>query len=164
MTPDRLIRLGILFFWGAYFTLVFASNAADALKAMGVLSESFAFASGNYALVYRVTRIYAVPGVGVALLFAGVLVWQVAVATLYWKAFARWLRDRGEAREVNLAFAGGLGLWAAFILTDELLIAYDVAGLESTHVALLSVQLLSLLVFHSQLGRRREERRDLAGR
>jgi hypothetical protein len=158
MTPDRLIRLGILFFWGAYFTLVFASNGADALKAMGVLSESFAFASGNYALVHRVTRIYAVPAAGVALLFAGVLLWQVTVATLYWKALAGWLRDRGEAREVNLAFAGALGLWAAFILMDEFLIAYDVAGLESTHVALLSAQLLSLLVFHSKLGRRREGR------
>lgn len=157
MNPNRLIRAGILFFWGAYFTLVFASNGADALKAMGVLEDSFAFASGNYALVHRVTRIYSVANAGVAALFAGVLLWQVVAATLFWHALAAGHGLEAEPERANRAFAAGAGLWGAFILADELLIAYDVAGLESTHVLLLAVTLISLLVFHSRLGVRAEQ-------
>lgn len=153
MTPERLLRLGILCFWASYFTVVFASNAGDALKELGILGESFAFASGNYALVYRVTRIYGVPGAGVAALFGGVLAWQIATAVSFWRVFSSCVRDNRQAAGANTAFALGLGLWAVFILLDEVLIAYEIPGLETTHLALLSAQLLSLLVFHSVLAR-----------
>jgi hypothetical protein len=153
MTSDRLLRLGILCFWASYFTVVFGSNAGDALKQLGLLSESFAFASGNYALVYRVTRIYGVTSTAVAALFAGVLAWQIAAALSFWRAFLFAARDRGQSLGVNTAFVLGLGLWAAFILLDEILIAYETPGLETTHLGLLSAQLLSLVVFHSLLAR-----------
>jgi hypothetical protein len=153
MTPDRLLRLGILCFWASYFTVVFGSNAGDALKEVGILGESFPFASGNYALVYRVTRIYGVPNAGVAALFAGVLVWQIATAVCFWRACFFSVRNSRQPAGVNAAFALGLGLWAVFIVLDEILIAFEVPGLETTHLALLSAQLLSLLVFHAQLVR-----------
>ena len=157
MTAEDLIKRGILFFWAAYFTIVLASNLADGLRAMTLLPEAIRFVSGNYALVHRVTRIYEVPGAGVALLYAGVLAWQALAATLFWRAFAAWRRGSApEAGVVNAAFAAGLGLWAAFILVDELFIAYEIAGLEATHVALLSAQLLSLLVCSAKLSRRRD--------
>ena len=153
MTPDRLLRLGLLGFWASYFTVVFGSNAGDALKELGIVGASFPFVSGNYALVYRVTRIYGVPSAGVALLFAGVLAWELAAAVSFWRAFSACVRDGWHSAGVNSAFALGLGLWAAFILMDEILIAYEIPGLETTHLGLLSAQLLSLLVFHAQLGR-----------
>ncbi len=155
MTVDLLIKRGLLLFWGSYFTIVLASNVTDGLKAMAVVPETVRFVSGNYALVERVTSIYAVPAAAVALLYIGVLLWQAAVAGLFWRAFAAW--RGGGVPDVNLAnaaFAGGLGLWAAFILVDELFIAYEIAGLEATHVALLSAQLLSLLVYNAKLSRR----------
>ncbi len=155
MTPNRLLRLGILGFWASYFTVVFGSNAGDALKELGVVGASFAFVSGNYALMYRVTRIYSVPSAGVGALFAGVLAWEVAAAVSFWRAFFSCVRDGRQAEGVNTAFALGLGLWAAFILLDEILIAFEIPGLETTHLALLSTQLLSLLVFHAQLTRTR---------
>jgi hypothetical protein len=153
MPMSRLIKLGLLLFWAAYFTLVLASNAADALRALGALPQGFAFVSGNYALMEQVTRIYAVPAFGVAILFAGVLLWQLVVSALFWRAFAAFSRSDLPARHANAAFAAALGLWAAFILADEALIAYEVAGLEATHVRLLATQLISLLVFHSKLDR-----------
>jgi hypothetical protein len=157
MTAEDRIKRGILFFWAAYFTIVLASNLTDGLRAMTLLPEAFRFVSGNYALVHRVTRIYAVPAAGVALLYVAVLAWQAFAATLFWRAFAAWRRiPAPEAGVANAAFAAGLGLWAAFILVDELFIAYEIAGLEATHVALLSAQLLSLLVFSAKLSRRRD--------
>lgn len=154
MTAELLIKRGLLFFWAAYFTIVLASNVADGLRALAVIPDTLRFVSGNYALVERVTRIYAVPAAGVALLYIGVLLWQAAAAGLFWRAFAAW-RGGGppDSRLVNAAFAAGLGLWAAFILVDELFIAYEIAGLEATHVALLSAQLLSLLAYHAKLSR-----------
>lgn len=155
MTAEDLIKRGTLFFWAAYFTIVLASNVTDGLRAMAVLPETFRFVSGNYALVDRVTRIYSVPAAGVALLYVGVLVWEAAAASLFWRAFAAWRGGAApDSRIANAAFAAGLGLWAAFILVDELFIAYEIAGLEATHVALLSAQLLSLLAYNAKLSRR----------
>lgn len=128
---------------------MFGSNSGDALKKLGVLGQSFPFVSGNYALVYRVTRIYGVPSAAVAVLFAGVLVWEIATAACFWRAFFSSGRDMRQAAAVTTGFALGLGLWAAFILLDEILIAYEIPGLETTHLALLSAQLLSLLVYHA---------------
>jgi hypothetical protein len=153
MPMSRLIKLGILFFWAAYFTLVLASNAADALRTAGLVPATFPFVSGNYELIDSATRIYAIPAFGVAALFAGVLLWQLVASALFWQSFARFRRSDRPARDANAAFAAGLGLWAAFILADEALIAYEVAGLEATHVRLLATQLISLLVFHSKLDR-----------
>lgn len=155
MTAEQLIRRGLLCFWAAYFTIVLASNATDGLKAMAVVPDTLRFVSGNYALVERVTRIYGVPAAGVALLYIGVLLWQAVAAGLFWRACAAWRRGgMPDAGMVNAAFATGLGLWAAFILVDELFIAYEIAGLEATHVALLSAQLLSFLVYNAKLSRR----------
>ena len=155
MTAEHLIKRGILFFWAAYFTIVLASNVTDGLTAMSLLPETFRFVSGNYALVDRVTGIYSVPPAGVALLYVGVLVWEAAAASLFWRAFAAWRGGAAPDPQIaDVAFAAGLGLWAAFILADELFIAYEIAGLEATHVALLSAQLLSLLAYNARLSRR----------
>ena len=42
----------LLLFWAAYFTTVFATNLCDAAKAASILSDSWSFASGNYAFVW----------------------------------------------------------------------------------------------------------------
>jgi hypothetical protein len=141
------LKRALLAFWALYLTLVFASNLMDALKALDVLPDVWPFASGNYALVSQVTSIYDFPVVFNALLFAGVLVWQAAAAGLFWRAFRRFrfVEPVGLAA-VYAAFTASLGLWMAFILADEFFIAYEVAGLEATHVRLFTAQLASLLV------------------
>lgn len=140
------LKRAILLFWALYLTLVLASNVTDALKVLGVLPEAWAFASGNYALVNRVMDIYGTPDAVVALCFAGVLVWEAGAAWLFWRAFGRFRGSdlRGLA-SVDAAFTASLGLWMAFVLADELFIAYEIAGLEATHVRLFVAQLLSLM-------------------
>jgi hypothetical protein len=109
MPMSRLIKLGVLFFWAAYFTLVLASNAADALRTSGLLPETFPFVSGNYELIERVTRIYAIPAFGVAALFAGVLLWQLAASALFWQSFARFRSSRARRQRCVCGWPGSLG-------------------------------------------------------
>jgi hypothetical protein len=137
-----LLKRGLLLFWAAWLSLVLATNVLDAAKALGVLGESWAFASGNYAFLAQTTARYGTPGWINAVLFAGVIVWEGLAAVLFWRAWWTY-RVRGTGRSARLAAsAAGLSLWAAFILADEIFIAYAV---EATHWRLFIAQLATLL-------------------
>ncbi|MEZ4829603.1 MAG: hypothetical protein R3C61_25455 [Bacteroidia bacterium] len=135
----------ILGFWGLYFILVFASNLTDGLRALGFFEKSIAFASGNYDLVARVTAIYSTPAWMVALMFVGLLLWELLAAVLFFRAW-RWQKDTTRAHSGNLtAFTFSIALWCAFILADEFFIAFEVGNLESTHMRLLVAEVVCLL-------------------
>jgi hypothetical protein len=136
-----LLKRLLLLFWGIWFTVVFATNLCDAAKAAGILSESWSFASGNYAAVCQTTAKYSPPAWFNSVLFACVLVWEAAAATAFWWGA---LAHRGQqTRALYAAFMIGLGLWAAFLLADEIFIAY---GMAATHIRLFVAQLVTLLV------------------
>ena len=137
--PMVLKRL-LLFFWAVYFTIVLASNACDAAKSAGILDDSWAFASGNYGFVSQTTARYDPPAWVNAVLFGGVLFWEGAATLAFWWAAFAYSNNR---RPVYLAFTIGLGLWAGFIIADEICIAYQVEG---THFRLFIAQSVSLLV------------------
>jgi hypothetical protein len=139
LRPAALKR-ALLFFWAAWLTVVTLTNALDGMKALGLLAEAWPFASGNYRFLAKTTARYGSPGWLNGVLFAGVVAWEAVAAALFWRAAWRLRRGRGAAR---VAFAAGLGLWAAFLLADEVLIAYPV---EATHLRLLTAQLVTLLV------------------
>src|SRR5690606_22877348 len=122
--------------WAVWLSVVLATNAADALKALGVLAEDWTFASGNSAFVAATTARYGPPAWLNGLLFAGVIAWEAAAAALFWLA-ALTCRGRGQP-VVYVAFTASLSLWLAFAIADEILIAYAV---ESTHLRLLIAQL-----------------------
>jgi hypothetical protein len=64
-------------------------------------------------------------------------------AVLFWLAWGRFT-GRGRGRwTVYAAFTASLALWGAFLLADEVFIAYAVAG---THLRLFVAQLVTLLV------------------
>src|SRR6266576_2639674 len=79
-----LLKRSLLLFWAVWLTVVFLTNAADAMKAAGLLDESWAFASGNYGFVTQTTARYSVPAWANALMFAGVIVWEGLAAGLFW--------------------------------------------------------------------------------
>ena len=138
------LKRALLFFWAAWLTVVCVTNALDGLKALGLLAEAWPLASGNYRFLAETTARYGSPAWLNGLLFLGVVAWEAVAAALFWRAGWR-SRDRkgpggGAARA---AFAAGLGLWAAFLLADEVLIAYPVEG---THLRLFTAQLVTLLV------------------
>jgi hypothetical protein len=137
MIDASLLKHGLLLFWAAWLSLVFTTNVLDAARATGLLQESWAFASGNYAFLCQTTARYGTPSWLNGVLFAGVICWQGLAAVLFWLA---WREYRG--RMLYPAFAVGLSLWAAFILADEVFMAYAVAA---THWRLFIAQLVTLL-------------------
>lgn len=142
----RQIKRGLLLFWTVYFLLVLATNLADGLKSLRILPAGWVFASGNFGLMIKVTRIYNIPHWFVGLLFLGVCLWETAAVYCFWRAF----RDfRGVTREgmsvVYRAFAASLGLWAAFVIADEFLIVYEQGGLEGAHLLLFITHLVTLM-------------------
>jgi len=141
--PAVLLKRGLLFFWSIWLTVVFATNLCDAAKALGLLGESWTFASGNYGFVVHTTARYGTPGWLNGLLFLGVLCWEATAALLLWLA---WWTFQGRGKKGNgllyAAFTASLMLWAAFAVADEVFIAYPV---EATHLRLFTAQLATLL-------------------
>jgi hypothetical protein len=132
-----LLKRGLLLFWAVWLSLVFATNVLDGAKAAGLLDQSWTFASGNYNFVCQTTARSGTPAWVNGVLFAGVIWWEGLAAVLFWLA---WRTYRG--RLLYPAFAAGLSLWAAFILADEVFVAYAVAA---THWRLFTAQLATLL-------------------
>jgi len=133
----------LLAFWAAWLSLVFATNLFDAVKTAGLLGESWLFASGNYHFLAETTARYGTPVWLNMLLFLGVICWEGVAALLFWLAW--WtFHGRGKDNTVMLyaAFTAGLALWAAFLVADEVFVAYAVEG---THLRLFTAQLATLL-------------------
>jgi hypothetical protein len=140
MTSPALRSL-LTAFWGLWLAIVAASNTANALRTLGVLPRGFPFASGNLQLIETTLAAYSPPPAVVWLLFAGVIAWQAVASALLWRVAAR-LRH-GDARGVEVAYAAAMGLFAAFMVTDELLIAY---ALQGTHLACFTALAVTFLV------------------
>jgi hypothetical protein len=135
--PVALLKRGLVLFWAAWLSLVFVTNLLDGAKAIGLLPDSWAFASGNYAFLCLTTARYGTPQSVNGLLFGGVICWEGLAALLFWLAWRTF-----PGRLLYPAFAAGLSLWAAFVLADEVFVAYAV---EATHWRLFTAQLVTLL-------------------
>ena len=52
------LKGGLLALWALWWTVVFATNVCDAAKALGLLGETWAFASGNFGALTETTARY----------------------------------------------------------------------------------------------------------
>lgn len=144
---EARLRSLVLLFWALWLSVVTASNVTNALRVARVLPQGFAFASSNFELVETTTAIYHTPRPVVWLLFAGVVCWEAAAAALFWRAFAAVRRQPAPepgalSGALASAFAAGIGLFAAFMVADELLIAYPLQGGHMRAFAALCVSFL----------------------
>jgi hypothetical protein len=138
--PAVLLKQALLLFWAVWLTIVFVTNLLDAGKQTGLVAETWAFASGNYHFLEATTARYGTPPWLNGVLFAGVICWEGVAGVLFWLA---WWRFRAGGRQVlSAAFTVSLMLWAAFLIADEVCIAYQVEG---THLRLFTAQLATLL-------------------
>jgi hypothetical protein len=141
--PVTFLKRALLLGWAVWLSVVLASNVADAARALGLLDDSWAFASGNYRFLAETTARYGPPAWLNGLLFAGVIGWEGTAAVLFWRC---WLRfpgtGQGGRQGLYAAFTAGLTLWLAFLVADEVFITYDVEG---THLRLFTAQLASLV-------------------
>jgi uncharacterized membrane protein YdcZ (DUF606 family) len=119
---------------------------ADALREAELLTPSWRFASGNFALVAESVSLYSLSRMGAAILFSLVLVLQLVAASLFWRA--TWepnpLSPHARPRILR-PFLAGIVLFCAFLVFDEILLIYRrLPNLETTHFVILCAQLLSL--------------------
>lgn len=143
MTAGGISR-GLLGFWALWFGVVVLTNTADAAVAAGVLPADWRFASGNYALIREVTSRYGTPGWLLPPMFAGVIAWEALASALFARAWIIWGRDAGRGRDAaRVAYAAGIGLWCAFLMADEIFVAFQVSA---THVRLLIAHLACVIL------------------
>jgi hypothetical protein len=140
--PVILLKRLLLLFWAVWLSVVFLSNLADAGKGLGLLGESWTFASGNGKLIQETTARYRIPVAVNAVLFAGAILWEGTAAVLFWRAGWSFRGRNSSGKAVHLAFTISLLLWGAFVVTDEVFIAYR---LEDTHLRLFIAHLMTLL-------------------
>jgi hypothetical protein len=139
------IKLGCLLFWFGWFSLACLSNLFDMINALYGLPAEWHFVSGNYVAVAKVISIYSLPDFCLNLLFSLDILIQAACALLFFLAAWAFWKQKELPTLVNYAFGLSMGLWAAFILMDELFIAY---AYEGTHLNLFAFELLTLLALH----------------
>ena len=141
-----MLKRALLLFWAVWLTFVVAGNVCDALKELGFLGAEWQFASGNYEAIVKTTGRYPTPEWLNAVLFAGVIVWEAATAALFWLAW--WDAGREGAKEsryMPAAFLLSVGLWSAFVIADEICVAYP---LVAVHFRILIASLASLLTIY----------------
>jgi hypothetical protein len=140
------VKRATLLFWAAWLSVVAATNVLDALKAIGSLPPSFAFASGNWGWINQTMDPLAVPRGLQAALFAGAVAWEALAAGLFWRACWSY-RGRPLAQERAAVTACGvnLALWAAFQVLDEVFLAYPP---EAVHRMIFLNQIATLLLLH----------------
>jgi hypothetical protein len=144
--PVLALKFALLAFWAAWFAIVAATNLFGGLKAAGRLPPSWRFASKNFEAVQKAVSVYEAPPGVAAFLFAGVIAWQFAAAALFACAALMTLQAHAVSwPAVYAAFTAGLGLWAAFMLADEITIKY---AYEQAHELLFIAQLGTLIVLH----------------
>jgi hypothetical protein len=136
----RLLGPGLLGFWAIYFVIVALSNLTDLLGSFHLLPAGWRWVSGNLAFIATSTGKFGVPGWLNPVLLGGVIAWEMLAAVLFWRA-AR----EPSGRWLGPAFCVGIGLWATFILLDEVLLIFE-TGAEATHLRLLIAQLLTLVL------------------
>ncbi len=142
-----MIRRLLLLFWALWYTIVFASNLFDALVPTGLLPDSWAFSSGNADLVRQSTRTYSLPAFAPLALFTLVVLGELAVAILFWRAArAQWRRDSDSAADATVAFVGGLVFFGTMLLADEIFLVYRLADVTVVHWGVFTAQLVSLFV------------------
>ena len=145
---SRILARALLLFWALWLSVVSASNAVDALEGTGILSPGWRFASGNFALVAESLSIYSLPQIWAAVLFSLVLFVELASSALFWRAALdpNPLSPHAQPR-ILYPFFVGIGLFCAFLVFDEVLLVYRrFPGLETTHFAVLSALVLSLIL------------------
>ena len=141
------LQSGLIFFWAVWLTIATTTNLFDALKQLGLLPAGFTFTSYNFTLVKGTLSAHGIPVSVAAILFAGVILWEMLACGLFWRAWMAIRRHAdGRAPEVTQAFIVSLALWAAFLIATEVTVNYLTA---ETHKATFIAQLATLMVVRS---------------
>jgi len=141
-----LLKLGLLSFWYLWFGLVLFTNLCEGLKLLHRMPWTWKFASHNFKPVVLSLAEYAAPSWLSKVIFGGILLWQFLTVLIFGAATVLSLAQQSLSWGlVDVAFAAGLGLWAAFMLGDEFCKQYEP---ERGHILFFTAQLVTLMALH----------------
>jgi len=141
-----ILKLGLLSFWGLWFCIAFFTNLCESFKALGIFSTAWPFASGNLHGVIQTTKTYSLPRWLPRLLFSGVLLWELVIVSCFgWTIISSVTNGSINMFLVSAAFLAGLGLWASFMIADEIFKQYDA---EHSHILFFIAQLVTFATFY----------------
>ena len=141
------VKLALVAFWGLWYLIAFSTNLCEGLRALRILPQTWPFASGNLGGITQAMKTYSASLSLSVLLFCGVLCWQLLCVILFgWAIVSSLSAESLNLRAVNVAFLGGLGLWAAFMIADEILKQYEV---EHSHVLFFIAQLVTFIAIYA---------------
>lgn len=140
--PLSFLKCGMILFWACWFSVAFSSNIFDFLKSLNIMPNDWLFVSHNYSLVAGALSIYHAPEWLAKCIFIGILLFEGVIAVLFWLGFFTHNRSNKWA---HVAFTVSAALWAIFLVSEEVLIAYQ---FESGHLLLFISQIICLLALH----------------
>jgi hypothetical protein len=112
-----------------------------------VFPKTRPFASGNLNAVCQATKSISASRSLPRLLFAVVVCWQFLAVVLFgWALVSSLSAGSLDVGATNAAFLAGLGLWAGFLIADEILKQYET---EHSHVLFFMAQLLTLVAVYT---------------
>jgi hypothetical protein len=132
--------VGLLLFWGIYFTMAGTGNVVDWLTRQGYRGKYFRFSSKNLELLERVAQRHGTGKGSIRALFVVIMSWELLSAVVYLCALALYLT--GDALLLPYAFFVGMGLFAGLVLGNEAFVYYDD---EEEHMVMLIAQLISYI-------------------
>jgi len=135
-------KLGLLIFWGVWYSIAFCTNLCDCFERLGVLRKAWPFASGNLRGITQAVQTYSAARWLPWLLFFGILCLQLLIVFLFWWAIISSAAGSLNWEAINAAFIAGLALWAALMLADEMFKQYEV---EHSHVLFFIAQLVTFI-------------------
>jgi hypothetical protein len=139
------LKTGCLLFWASWFSLACLTNVFDFMNMLALISPEWRFRSGNLILLSQSLSIYQISPLFINLLFiCDVLIQALAGALFFIAAYQFWQRKNPWVY-INYAFGISIALWAAFIVMEEIFIAYV---FEGGHRELFAFELITLMAIH----------------
>lgn len=143
-TGPLAIKRVILGFLASWYSIVFLSNTFDLLRELAILPADFAFHSGNFELIEKVTVVHQFPHSINVVLLVGVILLEGFIACLFWRAFFAIKADlQQNGTKAQYAYFWGISLWCLFLIFDEFFLVYRVFNGEYLHFCILIFHLLS---------------------
>lgn len=147
MSLNSIKRL-IILLWASYFTVILTTNIGDILVKAGILSANWSYVSGNFDYIRKFMGIYPLPDIFVWVAYVAIMLLQVGIVFLFWKAFIHWRTIRSSSeRLITSPFGMAILLWVIFIVSDEFFLAYDrIQGVEGAFFTGLIVQVITFIL------------------
>lgn len=141
--PSVQLKRGLLLFWGLWFLIVFLTNLFDLFRIWGLLGPHWPAVSDYYLLVQKATSIYHLPVWVIDFFFNTIVLWEAICSAFFLHAWLVFGKDADRStNSVYKAFGFAIALFAAFILSCEVFLVYEIEGV---HMRVLTALLVSFL-------------------